>query len=242
LPHRLRLDTPPESRIGSYLLKASHGEGKERFAIDLALDTDFAPVFHGENGFSPKAPGAEHASHYYSLTRLRTRGIVQVGETEFEVEGLSWYDREWSTSLLATNQVGWDWFSLQFRDGSDLMLFQLRDSEGNPNFVSGTLVRPDRSVLRLDEEDVLLEWNRDWRPPGARASYPVRWLVEIPALRSTRLTVEPVMRDQRLDIAGLAYWEGAVTAFGFLDGDAALARGYLEMTGYEGPLPGLSTP
>ena len=48
----------------------------------------------------------------------------------YAVTGLSWLDREWSTSALAENQSGWDWFSLQFDDGQELMYYQLRDNAG----------------------------------------------------------------------------------------------------------------
>jgi predicted secreted hydrolase len=50
------------------------------------------------------------------------------------------------------------------------------------------------------------------------------------------LRLEPLMDDQELDsraTAGTIYWEGAVTAY---KGDAAVGRGYLELTGYWKPM------
>jgi predicted secreted hydrolase len=50
------------------------------------------------------------------------------------------------------------------------------------------------------------------------------------------LRLEPLMDDQELDSrasTGTIYWEGAVSAF---KGDAAVGRGYLELTGYWKPM------
>ncbi|NIS74787.1 MAG: carotenoid 1,2-hydratase, partial [Deltaproteobacteria bacterium] len=74
-------------------------------------------VLHGEEGLSQKSKEPGNASYYYSQTRLETSGSVSVEGREYEVEGLSWLDREWSTSALGAEQEGWDWFSLQLHDG-----------------------------------------------------------------------------------------------------------------------------
>jgi hypothetical protein len=90
------------------------------------------------------------ASHYYSITRLATRGKLTVGGRTLEVTGTSWFDREFSTSQLAPDQVGWDWFSLQLSDGSDLMLYVMRLKDGSLDPASsGTLVDPQGRARHL---------------------------------------------------------------------------------------------
>ena len=86
-------------------------------AIDLRLDPAGPPVLHGVNGFSQKGAETGNASHYYSLTRLRTTGRLEVAGESFDVEGLSWMDHEFGTSFLEPAQAGWDWFSIQLDDG-----------------------------------------------------------------------------------------------------------------------------
>src|SRR5262249_20946216 len=44
------------------------------FGIQLLLTAAKPPVVNGQNGVSQKAAGAGHASHYYSMTRLKTDG------------------------------------------------------------------------------------------------------------------------------------------------------------------------
>ena len=48
--------------------------GKKDMGIDLKLAPTKGAVIHGKNGVSQKAVGEGYASHYYSLTRMQTRG------------------------------------------------------------------------------------------------------------------------------------------------------------------------
>ena len=119
---------------------------QEGWALDLLLSDRKGPTLQGDQGYSPKGPQAGNASYYYSLTRLESSGTVQVPGAAYAVDGWSWMDHEWSTSALAADQVGWDWFSLQLDDGSELMVFQLRKEDGSIDpFSSGTFVAPDGS-------------------------------------------------------------------------------------------------
>ena len=110
-------------------------------ALDLQLIDRKGPVLQGERGYSRKGPDPGNASYYYSQTRLDTTGTVRIRQTSFDVAGWSWMDHEFSTSALAPNQVGWDWFALQLNDGSELMVFQIRRSDGTIDpFSSGTII------------------------------------------------------------------------------------------------------
>ena len=76
-------------------------------------------------------------------------GEVQAGGRAHAVEGLTWMDREWSTSALGPGAVGWDWFSLQLDDGREVMFFRIRRGDGGVEPVSGgTLVEADGRTRR----------------------------------------------------------------------------------------------
>ena len=112
-----------------------------KIELDLILRPAKPPVIHGENGVSQKSLGDGNASHYYSFTRLETSGRLGVDGTSFEVGGTSWFDHEWASNQLGVNEVGWDWFCVQFDDGTDLMLYGLRRRDGTISETSsGTLV------------------------------------------------------------------------------------------------------
>lgn len=222
-----------EPGTGRHLLRAAEGG----FGVDLALESLKPAVGHGERGYSQKGADPGNASNYYSLTRMRTLGTIVVDGREVEVEGASWMDHEFGTSFLEPEQSGWDWFSIQLDDGSELMIFQLRRSDGSRDpRSSGTLVEASGAVapVRIGEFD--LAPGRRWTSPASGAYYPVEWRVTMPS-RGLDLTVRAALDDQELRTdrsTGVTYWEGAVDVEGTRDGRAVRGRGYLEMTGYTG--------
>jgi predicted secreted hydrolase len=195
------------------------------------------PVIHGERGLSRKSAKPGNASYYYSLTRMPASGEVLVGDRAFSVEGLAWMDREWSTSALAPDQVGWDWFALQLDDGRELMLYRLRQRDGTISPVSqGTLVAADGATRVLDRDAVEVLVLDHWASPRSGARYPARWRLRVPAA-GLELVVTPLLRDQELDLA-VRYWEGAVGVDGTADGRPLGGAGYVELVGYADPARG----
>jgi predicted secreted hydrolase len=218
---------------GDHLLRASEGG----LGVDLRLGPGKPPVAHGERGLSQKGAQAGNASHYYSLTRMPTRGTLVVDGETVEVEGLSWMDHEFGTSFLEPEQVGWDWFSIQLDDGTELMLFQLRRADGSRDeHSSGTFVDEAGRGLPVRAGDFGLEAGQPWRSPASGASYPVSWRITIPG-RELDLRIRAAVEGQELRTersTGVTYWEGAVDVEGTRGGAPVRGRGYLEMTGYSG--------
>ena len=88
-----------------------------------------------------KPKGRASASHYISLTRLTSNGRIRVEGKTFEVSGLAWMDHEFFTHQLESDQVGWDWFSIQLVDNTELMLFRIRRKDGAVDpYSAGTYV------------------------------------------------------------------------------------------------------
>lgn len=207
-------------------LVARDGEAE----IDLMVTSERPWVLQGDDGLSQKGVKPGDASYYYSYTRMPTEGTVRVGDQSWTVRGDAWLDREWSTSGLDENQVGWDWFALQLDDGRDLMFYQLRRSDGSVEPLShGSVVGPtgDSRTLRLEEVD--LEVAGTWTSP-AGTTYPALWRVRIPS-EGLDLTVEPLLANQELDVA-FRYWEGAVGVRGTNASGPVGGRGYVELVGY----------
>ena len=200
------------------------------FGIDVELTALRQPILNGIDGLSKKS--IDHASYYYSITRLQTDGKLRIGDREFRVSGLSWLDREWSTSALAADQVGWDWFALQLADGSDLMFYQLRKTDGTPDAASaGTFVTSQgvASHLTNDDVEVVVVVEDRWTSPQG-GTYPSRWTLRVPRF-GLELTVAPVIANQEL-FTTVRYWEGAVDVAGEHEGMPVTGRGYVELTGY----------
>ena len=207
------------------------------FELELSLDEGKPPALHGVHGYSRKGSEPGNASHYYSLTRMPTRGTIRLDGELFQVDGSSWMDHEFGSSFLEKGQTGWDWFSLQLDDGSDLMVYLLRASDGSVDpRSSGTLVGADGRTSALTAGAFTLTAGRRWISPTSGAGYPVEWRVDVPP-GQLALSVKAVIDSQELHArlqSGIAYWEGAVDVSGMRGGHPVTGKGYLEMTGYSG--------
>jgi predicted secreted hydrolase len=199
-------------------------------SLDLDLTSIKKVILNGEEGLSRKGRAAGNASYYYSIPRLATRGTLSVAGKRYEVSGLSWLDREWSTSALAGDQAGWDWFAIQLDDGRDLMYYQLRKKDGSADpFSAGTLSVPDGSRRRLTSAEVQLKPTDWWTSAASGTRYPAKWRITVPG-EGLDLEVIPRLANQEL-LTSFRYWEGAVTVRA-VAGSALGGKGYLEMTGY----------
>jgi predicted secreted hydrolase len=196
------------------------------FSLDLELGSQEKPiVLQGDKGYSRKGYGDGNASYYYSMTRLPTSGTLRIGKNNHAVEGYSWMDREWSTSVLEKGQQGWDWFSLQLDDGSDLMFYRLRNMDGSTHALSaGSLLHEDGTKTGLTVEMARLEPFRWWESEQGER-YPVAWSLKIPHL-NIDLEIDAAFDDQLME-TGIRYWEGAVKVSGSQSG-----KGYMELSGY----------
>jgi predicted secreted hydrolase len=218
-PWSLRAD---DSGLFPLVVEAQH----EEMGLLLQLQAGDKPmVLQGERGLSRKSATPGNASYYYSYTRLPTSGELHIGDTQFSVQGDSWMDREWSSSALDKDQVGWDWFALQLEDGRDLMFYQLRNKQGGAHaFSRGSLVQQDGSVRSLHPDQVILTPVRYWQADdGTR--YPVSWRLQVAEFQLD-LEVQALLDDQLMDHS-VHYWEGAVDVSGSHRG-----QGYLELSGY----------
>lgn len=214
-----------------YVLKA---DGPD-FAIDLLLTDLKHPVVHGKDGVSQKANCVGCASHYYSMTRLETRGLITDHGKTSEVRGLSWMDHEFGSNQLTEEQSGWDWFSLQLDDNREFMAYLLRRADGTvEKQSSGTIVEADGSARHLGLGDFVVTPTKYWVSPKSKGKYPMGWKLSS-KVADLDVTVESEMPDQELNTkrsTGVTYWEGAVRLSGKSKGKAVKGAGYVEMTGY----------
>lgn len=200
-------------------------------SIDLELVPEKPVILNGVGGLSQKSAAPGNASYYYSMPRLRTRGRVSIDGESYAVDGLSWLDREWGSSALSRDQQGWDWFALQLSDGSELMLYNLRRTDGSRDSHSaGTVIGNDGAATHLTAADFDIRVDDHWRSPGG-VQYPSTWTVVVPGL-NLELEVLPAMANQEL-VTTVRYWEGAVSVSGQSAGSSVTGRGYVELTGYE---------
>lgn len=219
---------------GAHRLQAS----TDAFALTLELTPDKPPVMHGDRGYSRKGQSPERASCYYSFSRLQATGSLTVDGARHEVQGSAWMDHEFSTAPLQPGITGWDWFSLQLSDRTEIMIFLLRQPDGTFNPASsGTAILPSGQTRHLPHGDVRIEPLSFWTSPHSGARYPVKWKVAIAPLK-LMLTVTSNLDDQEMRTprsTDVVYWEGSVQAEGTHNEKAIDGVGYVELTGYAQP-------
>lgn len=207
----------------------------QRMAFNLSTTPLKPLIFEGPNGFSQKSQQGDAGSLYYSFTRLKTQGQLQIDGSTFSVDGISWMDKEFSSNQLDKNQRGWDWFSLQLQDGRELMLYIMRNEKNETDFSRGTVVsekaRNSDGVRYISEKDWKLTVTKTWTSMETQARYPSAWTLSIPS-EKIDLIISSLVADQenRGTGPGLPYWEGAVQMTD--KENRVVGQGYVELTGY----------
>ncbi len=218
----------------AHILKAITDE----FSYELTLQPAKQPVLHGQAGYSRKGSTPRRASCYYSVTRLISDGTLTIGGKTMKVEGLTWMDHEFSTAPLEPGIVGWDWFSLQLSDRTEIMLYQFRNEKGGLSPASsGTFIDPSGHPRHLTIDDFSIDVLDQWKSPHSQAMYPTHWQLTIFPL-SIQLSVDANLSDQEMQTAastGVTYWEGSVSVSGSAANHPVKGMGYVELTGYAEP-------
>ncbi|CAB1081413.1 AttH component of AttEFGH ABC transport system [Olavius algarvensis Delta 1 endosymbiont] len=205
------------------------------FSYELNLRPAKPAVLHGDRGYSLKGSTPERASCYYSFTRLDVQGSLIIGDDAMTVSGSAWMDHEFSTALLEPGIIGWDWFSLQFSDATEVMVFLLRNAKGSLHPASsGTFIRVDGTTRPLANAEISVEVLDTWRSKKSGARYPARWRMQILPL-SIDAKITSNLPDQEMrtpDSTGVTYWEGSVSVEGMKGKHSVEGHGYVELTGY----------
>jgi predicted secreted hydrolase len=211
------LDQMGERTIAPLALNASGTD----FSYALRLDADRPLVLQGEAGYSRKSERGQ-ASYYYSQPYFAVTGRITIDDKAADVTGKAWMDREWSSQPLASDQSGWDWFSLHLNTDEKLMLFRLRQSDGN-DYASGNWISGDGKSEQILPLGIKMTPLASTEIQGR--NMPTAWRIDIPA---RGLAIESVALNPKSWMGtSVPYWEGPISFRGSHAG-----VGYLEMTGY----------
>ena len=192
------------------------------FSYSLKLSTKISPVLQGNKSFSKKSEQGA-ASHYYSQPFYFVEGWVILNGKRHVVEGVGWLDREWSSDLLNENQLGWDWFSLHLDNGEKVMLFKVRQENGD-EFLSGSWISRDGTKKSLSASDFELEEMAYSTIEGKQI--PTNWKISFFGSDPITINANALNTNSWMETS-FPYWEGPISVSGSLSG-----VGYLEMTGY----------
>jgi predicted secreted hydrolase len=216
------------------------GSIRDEASFVLQLRPQKPLVIFGEDGVSRKGADPSASSHYLTFSRLAASGTLTLNGRSHTVKGQAWMDHEISSSQLDQGQEGWDWASIQLRDGREVMVYRLR--------LRGGATDPHSQLAWVDDQGMASQvdasrftWTtiRQWKSPQTGGLYPVSIRLETidPATHQPQVfLLEPVLDPQELDgpLGGIPYWEGACRVRNPKGEDIGSA--YLELTGYVGNL------
>jgi len=110
----------------------------------LKLEAAQPLVLQGEAA-TAASPSAGRRLTQYSQPYFTASGTITLGGRSVAVSGRAWMDREWSSQPLASDQTGWDWFSLHLDGGDKVIAFRLRQKDGGHYFAGNWIDRAGRS-------------------------------------------------------------------------------------------------
>lgn len=208
------------------------------YALHVDLQGLKPPALHNGNGLITY--GSAGFSYYYSRTRMAVLGrLIDHGQT-LVVSGEAWMDHQWG-NFVTLGGGGWDWFSIQLKNNTEMMLYLIRDAAGNIISTYAGFIQPDGQEILLSPRSLIIHVLDRWHSSVTGVTYPSGWLVQIRAARlQATLTLQPELKDQELVVlesTGNTYWEGAVSITGQVMGSATSGEGYVELTGYASNAP-----
>jgi predicted secreted hydrolase len=202
--------------------------------LKLTLTPEKPVVLHGQPpGIQSMGPGG--VSYYLSYTRMKAVGELSSNCTFLAcdttlVTGLAWHDHQWGDFSLS-DFAGWDWFSIQFENNTELMLYLIRQPDGSYSTQAGSLITASAEVIDLTQEDFDLSViGTPWESSVTGGIYPLEWRLVLPTY-GIDVTLEPAINQQEMDTrasTGIVYWEGAMEVKGSHQG-----LGYMELTNYD---------
>jgi predicted secreted hydrolase len=205
----------------------------QNYAIQLDLRGLKPATLH--NGTGLITYGVAGFSYYYSRTRMAVSGTIVDHNQSYTVTGQAWMDHQWG-NFLSIGGGGWDWYSIQLNNNTEMMLYFLHDANGNTSSTYADYIGANGQDY-LIPVNVIQDTALDhWVSPTTGARYPSGWklTVNYPHVRVS-LTITPLLKNQELVVfssTGNSYWEGAVGIQGQFQGAPIQGEGYVELTGY----------
>jgi predicted secreted hydrolase len=209
------------------------GDPVASFGIDLELVEQKPPVLHDRDGWVDFGPAG--GSYYYSRTSMTATGAVTLDGQVLDVTGTGWFDHQWG-DFISVGGGGWDWFAVELRDGTELMLSLVRAPDGSHPIAYGTLVSPDGTARHLDQAAFEVEVTDDWTSQVTGATWPAGWTIRVPG-EALEVHLRPTVAHQELDTratTGVVYWEGSQHVVATRGGVPLEGDAYVELTGYDG--------
>jgi predicted secreted hydrolase len=184
----IRYSPNENSVLGDMVLSMKAKE----YDLKLNMRAQKAPVWNCEDGKLQMGilGDPKQVTYYYSLTNLSADGILVLNGKKQAVQGKAWFDRQGGTCKLTNPLTNWEWFSLRFFDGEEIMLF----SFPRTGYADGTYIRQDGTYQRAN--DYQIEPLDFFTEPHTKYRFSNGWRVSIRKVKEEEYLIRPIVDGQ----------------------------------------------
>jgi predicted secreted hydrolase len=205
----------------SYSLKSY---GKD-ISVNLSLKSDKPPLLGCGDALIEWSGGS---AYYYSFTRMKAKGTIEISDRVIEVQGVGWMDHQWMTYL---GKGGWDWFAVQLDNDKELVFWHIVNPDESIKSKDLTVMFADHSIYHT--QDFTLERIDSWVSPNSGREYSLLWRVRQESLGldlviRAKCAQQEIRLFESLSIPVFPFWEGRTSISGHFEGEAVSGRGYAE--------------
>jgi predicted secreted hydrolase len=188
--------------------------------IDLTLESRKKPLLLNKSGFLDLEV---KTTYYYSLTHLKTTGIVKHKDKWIKVNGLSWMDHQWAQTPL-TSDDKWRWFSLQLNNNCEVICFVY----GNKIKTSHASMLNENNKIKTTNNVEIIPGKITYKNKLTKNEYYLDYTIRIPDFNLELKTV-PFKKDQEMIFETIRYWEGGISIEGIMNGQKVKGKGFCEL-------------
>lgn len=162
----------------------------KHYTLTLEMNAIKPPVWHCDDGVLHMGvlDDPKQTTYYYSYTNLASAGKLLYEGREFALAGKSWFDKQGGTYTITDRWVNWEWFSLRFFDGEEVMLFAFPQD----NYFDGTYIGKAGDHRRLNDYSIV--------PLGFTQAggykFSKGWKLKLPGVKGEEYTLTPRLDGQ----------------------------------------------
>ena len=161
----------------------------EEYSLSLEMEAVKSPIWHCDNGvLKMGVDDPKETTYYWSYTNLATSGKLSLGDKQYEVSGKAWFDKQGGTYTLTDRWTNWEWFSLRFFDGEEVMLFSFPQDD----YQDGTYIENSGSFRRLTDYSIT---PLGFTEAGGK-KFSCGWKVELKGVKDEKYSIIPKMEGQ----------------------------------------------
>ncbi len=188
--------------------------------IDLNMESRKDPLLLNKKGFLDLGL---KTTYYYSITRLKTKGLVRVRGKWIAVEGVSWMDHQWAQAP-SIEEDQWKWFSIQLDNKIDLVCFVY----GKKIKTYHASMIGEKGKTDFTNKILITEGKNKYKSKETGNTYQLEYNINMPEFK-LNLNIKPLKKEQEMNFGPINYWEGGTSVKGTFNGKKVGGLGFCEL-------------